>query len=50
MVWRGLAELQRRAIDGMPRPDPKVMERRRVRKVRDAAIDAFSTIDGSTPH
>src|SRR5436190_24107314 len=28
LIWRALAELQRREIDGMPKPDPKAKKRR----------------------
>jgi hypothetical protein len=31
MMWRGLAELNRRFLDGMPKPRPEVAARRRLR-------------------
>jgi hypothetical protein len=32
MVWRGLAELNRRLIDGMPKPKPELVARRKLRE------------------
>jgi hypothetical protein len=32
MMWRGLAELNRRLLDGMPRPRPEVVARQKLRR------------------
>jgi hypothetical protein len=37
MLWRGLRELNRRLIDGMPKPDPAVVARRRLRNATSAS-------------
>lgn len=33
MVWRAIVELQRRELDGNPKPSPKVVEQRKLRKL-----------------
>jgi hypothetical protein len=37
LCWRALAELQKREVEGMPKPTPKERERRRRRKLLDSA-------------
>jgi|KBSSwiStaDraftv2_1062776.scaffolds.fasta_scaffold66317_7 hypothetical protein len=37
MVWRGLAELNRRLLDGMPKPRPEVVARRKLREAPSAS-------------